>query len=149
MLGRLAKYLLHAGFDCEYDSQLNDSQLTKRAYRNDRVLLTRDRDMLDQFLTHPKRTYVISDHEIDEQLRRLQLAFNLEYKVENFFTRCSSCNKPLKEVPLDSVIDQLPADTANWIDTAYRCPDCGKLYWLGSHYRDVIENFRRWELLEE
>jgi uncharacterized protein with PIN domain len=148
MLGRLADHLIHAGYDCRYDNTINDERLVRLAVDEDRVILTRDRDLILSRFPDQKRLFLLDSGSLGENLKRLTRAFQLYFSREDFFTRCTSCNRRLKTVELSEIQDEIPKDTRQWIDDYYRCPGCEEIYWKGSHYRDVIKKFKRWRLLE-
>ncbi len=45
------------------------------------------------------------------------------------------CNTPLDDVDKVEVQAQLPARTAACFDVFWRCPNCRRVYWRGSHWR--------------
>lgn len=146
MLGRVARYLLHAGYDCFYADDINDEELSRVARTSERVLITRDRDFVrDASLS--TEAYVIRDLNLRRSLTSLSAGFNLTFHQAFFFTRCSRCNLPVEEATSPPPRDEIPEETADWIDTYYRCENCGKWYWKGSHHEHIIEKLREWNLL--
>jgi uncharacterized protein with PIN domain len=45
------------------------------------------------------------------------------------------CNTLLAQADKDQVRHQLPAQVAVLHDEFLRCPDCGRAYWKGGHFR--------------
>jgi uncharacterized protein with PIN domain len=148
MLGRLAVHLIHAGYDCHYDNQISDNRLVRLATDDGRIILTRDRDLILSGIPRRKKLFLIDTGSLGESMQRLARAFRLGFEREDFFTRCTSCNRLLRAVKKSTVRDVIPDRTRQWIDNYYQCPNCETIYWKGSHYRDVIEKFKRWNLLE-
>ncbi|MFQ5946694.1 MAG: Mut7-C RNAse domain-containing protein, partial [Anaerolineae bacterium] len=131
-LGRLAAYLRLSGFDTLYWSDIEDAELADLSRREPRILLTKDRDLL-------KRRSVTHGYFVREVHPRAQLAevvrrFDLARSMHPFH-RCLRCNGILQQVPKEAVLDQLPARTQQGFEEFQRCPDCGRIYWKGSHYR--------------
>ncbi|MEU6584215.1 Mut7-C RNAse domain-containing protein [Nocardia sp. NPDC046763] len=129
-LGGLAPLLRLMGLDarCEWDA--DDATLAATAAAENRILLTRDRGLLKRRnVTHG--VFVRSDRPFDqivEVIRRLDLADRLAP-----FTRCPRCGGLLADVPKQDIIDRLQPLTRRYYDTFRQCPDCGRIYWEGSH----------------
>ena len=49
------------------------------------------------------------------------------------FTRCTVCKRNLMELEMHVVENEIPAETRAYIDRCWRCKECGKVYWKGSH----------------
>jgi uncharacterized protein with PIN domain len=72
---------------------------------------------------------------VEKQLRELaEVGFSFELDEPS---RCSVCNGTLTET--DTRDDEVPED----VERAWRCSDCGKTYWKGSHWDDVRETFEK------
>jgi uncharacterized protein with PIN domain len=145
MLGRVARYLIHAGFDCAYDKTITDRELANQARRENRILLTRDRDLVEYH--ESQRLFLLENSSLGNQLDSLRQAFRLQFREDRFFTRCSSCNRSLRKISKQEAAESIPKQTKKWIDEYFRCPDCERIYWRGTHYREVLDQFRQWGLL--
>ncbi|OBJ98387.1 hypothetical protein A5638_10365 [Mycolicibacterium fortuitum] len=130
-LGRLARLLRVLGFDVWWSSAADDQTLADISLDQQRILLTRDRGLLKRrTITHG--LFVHSQHPEEqtlEVLRRLDLRRRIKP-----FTRCVRCNGQLAAVAKDEVIDQLEPLTRRYYDEFSRCPECGRIYWAGSHF---------------
>lgn len=130
-LGRLARLLRVLGFDVWWSSAADDQTLADISLDQQRILLTRDRGLLKRrTITHG--LFVHSQHPEEqtlEVLRRLDLRRRIKP-----FTRCVRCNGQLAAVVKDEVIDQLEPLTRRYYDEFSRCPECGRIYWAGSHF---------------
>lgn len=49
------------------------------------------------------------------------------------FTRCRVCNAAVEPVDAGEVQDRVPARVWTPDGAFARCPDCGRVYWEGSH----------------
>lgn len=145
MLGGLARYLLLAGRDCFYRRQIDDPNLAQVAHRQDRVLLTRDRKLLERYPDLPSLNPSLDDP--DKQFQRVVKEYDLTLRRENLFSRCPECNVELESVRKEDIQERIPEQTRKWLDEYYRCPHCEKVYWKGSHYRAVRKRFEEWGLL--
>jgi uncharacterized protein with PIN domain len=145
MLGALAQYLLLAGLDTEYDAEVSDNEL-RRMSRNGRVVLTRDRALFDSL--SPESRYYVEHEDPESQFPRAVDRLDLPIQRDRLFTRCTDCNRELVSATKSDIEEQVPPKTQQWIDDYQQCPDCGSVYWKGSHYRDIVDRFRDWNLLE-
>lgn len=131
MLGKLVTYMRMAGYDVVYapdEGAVEDEEVARLSSRKDRTLITRDVELAEKtggLLVESKQT--------EGQLRELAdegLGFELSEP-----SRCSVCNGTLSEIGAEQ--DEVPED----VERAWRCDDCGKTYWKGSHWDDVGETF--------
>jgi uncharacterized protein with PIN domain len=130
-LGRLARHLRMLGFDTLWWQSAADEELAHISAGERRVLLTRDRGLLKRsIVTHG---CLVRSHDPFQQLvevvRRLDL-------VRSFapFSRFLRCNAPLDPISKDAIAERLPPRVRERHDRYRRCPDCGRLYWAGSHH---------------
>jgi hypothetical protein len=60
--------------------------------------------------------------------------------------RCMACGGVLQSVEKEAYRDAIPPRTFAWLDVYYRCVDCSKLYWEGTHWQRIeslLEDVRR------
>ncbi|MGD9611789.1 MAG: Mut7-C RNAse domain-containing protein, partial [Kiritimatiellia bacterium] len=138
-LGRLARLLRLLGFDALFSNAYADDEIVAISEAQGRIVLTRDRRLLyAKAVTHgcwvrsvwPRR-------QVDEVVRRFDLAGQIRP-----FSRCADCNGRIEPVAKDAVADRLEPKTKKYYETFYRCPDCGKVYWEGSHVERLRERFK-------
>ena len=133
-LRKLARFLRLLGFDTAYDPLWHDPELVRVSVEHNRILLTRDVELLKHGdLTHG---YFVRSTDPREQVTEVVRRFHLEGSLEPF-TRCITCNGRLVEVDKPEVRDAVPAATFQAIDEYRQCEDCGQLYWEGSHHPDL------------
>lgn len=127
----LARRLRVLGFDVRADSDADDEALATTAQDEGRVLLTRDRGLLQRSsIVHG---VLVHGDDPDEQLIELVRRLHLGGAIRPF-TRCPTCNGLLQEVDRELVLDQLEPGTATTHDQFRRCVDCGQVYWPGAHH---------------
>lgn len=136
-LGKLARRMRLVGLDTAYRNDADDRQLVDRARRHDRVLLTRDRGLL-QRSTLPTGAYVRGTAP-DEQLADVLDRFRPPLAP---WTRCTACGGALRPVDKDDVRSELEPGTLRTYDRYARCRDCGKVYWRGAHSRRIEDIIR-------
>lgn len=131
-LGRLARLLRLLGFDALFSNAYADDEIVAISEAQGRIVLTRDRRLLHaKAVTHgywvrsvwPRR-------QVDEVVRRFDLA-----GLVRPFSRCADCNGRIEPVAKEAIADRLEPKTKKYYVKFYRCPDCGKIYWEGSHGR--------------
>ena len=134
MLGRLARWMRLLGFDVLYPDTSDDKELLK--FADERIILTRDKE-----LGKKENVFLIKSVKIDEQLNQVINELNL--KISRPLSRCSVCNQILAEVEKSSVKALVPERIYNNHDTFWRCPDCNRIYWKGSHYDKIMDTVSR------
>ena len=130
-LGTLARRLRLLGLDARYDIGWSDDVLAGISAAERRILLTRDRELLERpTVTHG---LFVSHDDPDEQVvdvvRRLHLVGKLQP-----FTRCTICNGLLEDVDKDSVADRLQPRTPTQFEEFKRCRGCNRVYREGPHH---------------
>jgi uncharacterized protein with PIN domain len=131
-LGRLARNLRLLGFDALYSVELDDSALVTVSTTQRRILLTRDVQLLKhKVLTRAHRVRTTDpDRQVDEVVR----VFSLQKDVCPF-TRCITCNSPLRTIARAKVADRVPPDVFRKFRGFTQCRGCGRIYWRGAHFR--------------
>jgi uncharacterized protein with PIN domain len=131
-LGGLARLLRMAGFDTLYDNNFDDGEIEDIAHEQERVVLTRDRELLKRrTITHGCYVHSLkAAHQLREMVDRLDLAASMEP-----FTLCLHCNAPLRDVPKSAVVDRLPPSVQELHEHFNTCDICHRVFWKGSHYK--------------
>jgi hypothetical protein len=139
-LGKLARRLRMLGFDTVYGNRLEDGEIVDIARRERRIILTRDRRLLfRKAVSHGY--WVRSDdpaRQLDEVVERLDLAAQ-----SRPLQRCLECNGLIESVAAEQVWSRLEPLTRRYYRKFYRCPDCDKIYWEGSHVEHMADTIRR------
>ena len=134
-LGKLAKRLRLLGLDAAYRTGAHDDELADMARREERILLTRDQQLLKRrvvdygFFVRSTRPH----DQLVEVLRRFgPLALDP-------FSRCIRCNTELREVSKDVVDAALQPQTRAHYDQFHACAGCSRIYWKGSHWKRLTQ----------
>jgi hypothetical protein len=130
-LGRLARYLRLLGFDCLYRNDFDDDSIAGLASREARIVLTRDRALLQRKLI--TRGYFVRAVDPRQQVREVLARLDL-YRQVKPFTRCTRCNGTLQDVDKQEIAARLEPKTHRYYDTFRQCSRCGQVYWQGSHH---------------
>jgi len=138
-LGRLASYLRLAGLDAAYRNDCTDEELAEVSRDEDRILLTRDRELL-------KRAIVVRGYFVRQTNPRRQFAevirhFDLARRLSPF-TRCGRCNGRLAPACKEAVAGRLPPRVRSGRDEFLQCSGCGRVYWEGTHVEQIRKFLR-------
>jgi len=138
-LGKLAKYLRFMGFDTLYFPQIDDNDLIKLANRDERVILTRDRELSER---KKADCLLLQSIEMEKQLQEVIRVFGLQTYHPDA-SRCIVCNKPLRTVAKEDVIDRLPVKVIKYFSHFEICVECGRIYWHGDHYKRMRASLKK------
>ncbi len=126
------------GFDSEFFTGGDDSEMVKQAYVEGRVLLTRDTGIIKRRMvsTGQIRAVLFHSEEPEQQMRQLLAEFDLIGQA-NPFTICLECNRRLAEKNSDEVKDRVPPYIFATQTQYMECPRCRRIYWRGTHWRTM------------
>ena len=138
-VGRLARWLRALGYDASYHARIGDAELVREAAAESRVLLTRDRDLTRRRViqTGVVRAILIRDDDVTNQLRQVFAELGLELKEA--LTRCIECNSELQSRMPAMVAERVPPYVRRTQSRYSECPDCGRIYWAGTHWQRMRE----------
>ncbi len=135
-LGKLARILRMLGFDVLYRTDYDDPEIIRIALAEHRIILTRDRRMLyNKCITHG---HWLHSTNAEEQAREVLNRFDLHNQIRRFL-RCPACNGLLQAVEKEAILEYLEPLTRKYYTEFYQCPDCGKIYWKGTHYDRIVD----------
>lgn len=135
-LGKLAHYLRMLGFDTLYRNNLDDPEIIDIALKEHRIILTRDKQLLKNGkVTHGY--YVRSENPL-VQIREVIGRFDLKHSAIPF-SRCIECNGELEKITFIEAEPFLEEGTKENFDQFYRCKNCRRIYWEGSHYDRMVK----------
>lgn len=143
-LGALARRLRLLGLDTAYEREADDAYLAEQALAEDRVLLTRDRELLRRrALSAPPRhgafvRATATEEQTGEVLRRFAPPLAP-------WTRCLTCGALLERATKAQLAHLLPAGTRRTYEEFARCTGCGRPFWRGAHSGGLEAAVRRAE----
>jgi len=129
-LGQLAKHLRMLGFDVLYRNDYSDAEVARIAASEDRVVLTRDRDLLIR--KEIVRGCYVHALQGEAQLAEVLTRFKLHGSARAF-SRCLTCNGVLQMVDKDDIENRVPSYSRQRYEVFYECQGCAQVYWAGSH----------------
>lgn len=133
-LGKLTKSLRLFGFDSVYRNDYDDKTIVRISLEEHRIILTRDIGLLKmKAVTHG---YFVRNQNSIEQLKEVLEYFELHTLIKPF-SRCVKCNGQLEIVPKNEIIHLLEPLTTQYFNKFYRCNNCLRIFWEGSHYEKM------------
>lgn len=136
MLQRLCRWLRAAGYDTALTRiGASDREIMSRTVREDRLLLTRDREFLDRKQA-PARVFYLESDDLDAQAAALRDQLGIDWLLRPF-SRCLLCNAELADLPARLRPPAAPSPLRH-------CPGCDKRYWEGAHVRRMRARLAGW-----
>jgi uncharacterized protein with PIN domain len=139
MLGSLARWLRFLGYDTEFLADNDDDVVAELARREERWLLTRDRELA----AVGPRSMLVRAEALEEQLREVLNRLDLHPAPTLEHSRCGECNGELEDVELAEVEDSVPPFVARTAERFRRCRGCGRVYWPGTHSERILARLER------
>ena len=147
MLKKLATWLRISGYDTLYvaDLDIEGDEDTYMVYNHtDRILLTRDRELYERSKAFGRPVILIRSDDVAEQIAEL-IEHGIEFELK--MDRCSVCNTPLRKPTDEEALEVMRKegireDLRKRYELWY-CEKCKKLYWMGSHWKNMVEFLER------
>jgi uncharacterized protein with PIN domain len=135
-VGKLAKWLRIMGYDALLFNEEDDGKMVKVALAQERVILTKDTQIMRRRLVTSGRlkAILIKDDEPKAQLRQIAETLGLDYQFRPF-SICLECNQSLVERNRDEVRDLVPSHVFETQNLYMECPSCHRIYWRGTHWQ--------------
>jgi uncharacterized protein with PIN domain len=142
MLGGLTRWLRAAGYDASWHDGIDDGDLVRLAQAEGRTVLSSDddifafatvRDGIVPALFVPRGQPIVA-----------QLAHVLgELGLPLLEPRCMGCGGELSERTKEEVAGQVPPRSLTCHDRFWACVRCAKVFWHGTHWREIAERLRQ------
>ena len=107
--------------------------------KEQRIILTRDIGILKH--NKVQHGYYVRSDAPKSQIKEIIQRFDLKNSITPF-SRCLECNGILKQVSKTEIIERLDPATRKYYKTFFICNKCDKIYWKGSHYKQMTEFLR-------
>ncbi len=131
------------GYDALFFTGSDDSSLVATALKEDRIILTRDTQIMKRGVVTSGRlkALLIKDDDLEQQMRQVIETLNLSDFTP--FAICLECNQPLVERSREQVQDLVPPYVFQTQSQYRECPACHRIYWRGTHWRAMTEKLAR------
>ncbi|MDP8903453.1 MAG: Mut7-C RNAse domain-containing protein [Thermoproteota archaeon] len=151
MLGNIARKLRIFGFDTLYMAQAHDDEILRTGIKQDRVILTADKELFKRIVKVGARGVLVSAgaSELEDLVHILTENGITSIGMNGVGSRCSVCNGHLEERTSDQVKNDDGCNNNNNNDVIvpdkviachkqfFQCIACGKIYWEGDHLKRI------------
>lgn len=142
MLFGLAKWLRAAGYDTAVaESGLKDRDLLCSAIAEGRILLTRDRKLME-IKGSEHVAVLLNSNDMHHWVQVLSRQLEVDWCLHPF-CRCLICNSELLP-DLGSCTDELPSYVRQEHIPVSHCPLCNKVFWHGGHVQRMRRQLEQW-----
>ena len=143
-VGKLAKWLMIMGYDALLFKGRDDGDMIKIALSENRILLTRDTQVMKRRVVTSGRLKAVlfEDDDPRMQLRKVVDALDLDYMAKPFFI-CLECNRQLVKREKDRVSGLVPPYVFKTQKYYMECPSCHRIYWQGTHWAAMSKEMER------
>ena len=144
-VGKLTKWLRIMGYDTAFFNSGNDSRMVAIALAEQRVILTRDTQIMKRRVITSGRlkAILIQSDEPELQMHQVIGALHLDCQFKPFAI-CLECNQPLVEKSKQQVKERVPPYVFQTQDRYMECPACHRIYWRGTHWQAMTKRLRKW-----
>jgi uncharacterized protein with PIN domain len=143
-VGKLAKWLRIMGYDAQFFKNIEDDRLLEIALKEERVVLTRDTQIMNRRVVSngQLRTILLQSDDPEEQLQQVVKELDLK-ESPGQFTRCLECNQSLISRTKEEVKDQVPPYVFRTQSQYMQCPTCHRIYWRGTHWQKMHKKLEK------
>ncbi|KAJ3678473.1 hypothetical protein LUZ60_002276 [Juncus effusus] len=151
MIEGLAKSLRCVGIDAAtpFSKKPDPRELLNQAYKEKRVLLTRDIKLFRYQYLSQNQVYKVKHLIKNDQLLEVIETFQLNISEDRLMSRCTKCNgnfiqKPLsieEAIEASKGFQRIPSCLFDKNLEFWKCTDCHQLYWEGTQYHNAVEKF--------
>lgn len=144
-LRKLARSMRLMGFDTDYADDRGDDILADISARENRILLTCDRQLLMRRIV--SRGIIIRSRNPERQIIEVISRLQLHSQISPF-TRCVECNGLIRNLDISApesadITRTIPPGVREWCRDYFSCASCGRVYWRGSHYERLAQRVER------
>jgi len=131
------------GHDVNYFPSPDDNKLAEIAKQEKRILLTRDRELVQRATKLGVESVLVEATEEANKLAFLAKRFGFKLEIDLRSSRCPKCNAKMKVVAKDEVLDEIPEATFRYYSEFWKCIGCGKVYWQGAHWKKIEKTLEK------
>jgi uncharacterized protein with PIN domain len=142
-VGKLARWLRLIGYDTVLLQQKDDAQMIKMALSENRVILTKDAQLMKRRLVTngTLKTLYIEQDDPEVQVQEVAQNLGLDYGFKPF-SRCLECNRVLVARDEEDVEGLIPARVFETQTQYTQCPACHRIYWPGTHWQAMSDKLK-------
>ena len=138
MLGTLAKWLRIYGYDTFYaNSEMDDVKLLEISKNENRILISRDKELVQTARRENLKTIELKTTDIDEQISAV--LGDIKIDKTKVLSRCILCNTEVEKIKKEDIKGKIPERVFKNNEKFWFCKKCNKIYWKGTHYEKMFE----------
>lgn len=138
MLGNVAKKLLLFGYDAEYISDMGDLELIQKAKNEDRIIISKDRQLIANAKKSAIQTIQITKEDEIEQFLEILDTVRLELnEISGDTARCTKCNSSTTQISKSKISNKIPSRVLEFNEKFWECDKCKQIYWEGTHIKKL------------
>jgi uncharacterized protein with PIN domain len=139
-VGKLARWLRLMGYDARFFDGDDDAEMLAVAKAEGRIILSRDTRIMQRRLITSGQigAVLIESDRPQKQIRQVIDSLGLDSRFRPF-SLCLECNQLLVERAKDEVKDLVPPYVFKTQGQFRQCPNCGRIYWRGTHWRAMLK----------
>ncbi|MBE0430757.1 MAG: Mut7-C RNAse domain-containing protein [Dehalococcoidia bacterium] len=138
-VGKLARWLRIMGYDVVLFRQEDDGLMIRTALAEDRVILTKDAELVKRRIVSngTLRVALVKECDPERQVQEVVRTLNLDYQFRPF-SRCLECNQALIPRDKEQVRELVPVHVLETQTRYTQCPACHRVYWRGTHWQAMV-----------
>ena len=141
MLGKTASKLRILGYDTAYHSSANLQQATSYAAITGRILITRNRR------ARTSHAIIVPPQGSEsDTMSCIVRAANLDVQISAETARCAICNGVTHKTSPQAVRGLIPPNTGRHFTRFWKCENCERIYWEGSHIKRMQKEAESWNM---
>ncbi|MFC1918483.1 Mut7-C RNAse domain-containing protein [Chloroflexota bacterium] len=143
-VGKLTRWLRIMGYDALSFCGSDDGQMVATALAEERVMLTRDTQVMERRAVTGGRlkAILIQSDKPEQQIQQVGKALGLDFRFRPF-TICLECNKPLESRSKQEMQTRVPPYVFKTQHQYMECPGCHRVYWRGTHWEAMTRKLER------
>lgn len=139
MLGNIARKLRFFGYDVKYFPNIDDREIIALAKKEDRIILTRDKDLSSKAMKEKIQSTVLESVVEVEQLIQIAKYYSIQKFLIDFDKiRCSLCNEKVESIKREDILEKIPKGIKSK-NEFWTCKKCDKVYWKGTHIEKLLQ----------
>ncbi len=126
------------GHEVDYDPGMNDNSLLDLTETKGAALLTRDKELHNRAEARHVRALLVTGDSEEEKLASVSREFGVSLVIDLSLTRCPKCGSGMS-VDKAELANRVPVTSLELYTEFWKCtnPSCGKVYWRGSHWKNI------------
>lgn len=119
------------GFDTKYYRDTDGRTIIYSSKKENRTILTRSKILAEKY----SNLILIDSEQLKDQLKQMRQLLG----PCRPFSRCPVCNTKTEKVEKETVKNDVPPYVFDIHNDFKKCPECGRIFWRGTHYKEIIK----------